>query len=286
MPLDTCPSALMRLHRQSLRTQLRDFAASILLILGIFALDFQTPVDVYLHVLYGFPLAYLTYRCTSSWMRWTGGGLAIFAQVVTFGVQIPSSGALAVDCIVVVGSTIFMVVLVNRLRLDHLALARMATTDVLTGLKNRRYFTEMLAVEIFRQLRYGGVFSLIAIDLDKFKQLNDTQGHEIGDRALVLLATTLLDNTRSSDVVARLGGDEFCVLLPRATANDAAAVASLLTDAIAKAMRGVGYDLTASVGAATFAEAPASTSAALKSADQAMYRVKQQRRFVASGTAK
>ena len=147
-------------------------------------------------------------------------------------------------------------------------------SDALTGLHNRRRFQHILEAEITRQVRYGGTFSIVAIDLNDFKNLNDREGHHAGDQALILLATTLVKKTRQSDSIARLGGDEFAILLPQTNDENCNRLREQLTIDIEHAMIGHGFPISASVGYVTFNHALSSTSIALQAADKAMYAVK------------
>lgn len=102
-----------------------------------------------------------------------------------------------------------------------LALAEQATRDYLTGLYNRRYFDETLADHVAAANRYGRELSLLLFDVDDFKQLNDTCGHEAGDEALRQFATLLKSSVRKADIVCRFGGDEFAVILPETSQEQA-----------------------------------------------------------------
>ena len=152
----------------------------------------------------------------------------------------------------------------------------MADHDPLTGLANRRRF----AAELGRHLdvcgRYGATGALLMVDLDHFKAVNDSAGHSAGDRMLTEVAEALLARLRSSDVVGRLGGDEFAVLLPRADAASAYAVAQDLVDRV----RAVGHRtadggpvVTASIGVAMVGPG-ASEARLMVDADLAMYEAK------------
>lgn len=103
-----------------------------------------------------------------------------------------------------------------------------ATSDPLTGLPNRREFERVLTRELERSSRYGEIFSLAIIDLDGFKQLNDSRGHQAGDALLRQAADTLVEACRASDVPGRLGGDEFALLLPATNQFEAAALCERL----------------------------------------------------------
>ncbi|MFO7729353.1 MAG: sensor domain-containing diguanylate cyclase [Spirochaetia bacterium] len=104
------------------------------------------------------------------------------------------------------------------------ALKHVASVDSLTGLYNRRTFSRFFEKEIARAQRQGSTFSLMMIDIDKFKQINDSLGHETGDRVLLIIAGILKEITRTSDMVCRFGGDEFLILLPNSDASDSEAL--------------------------------------------------------------
>ncbi len=106
--------------------------------------------------------------------------------------------------------------------LAFLALNEHATRDWLTGLHNRRYFEETLAEHIEAANRYGRELSLVLFDIDHFKQINDTHGHEAGDDVLCQFAQLLESTARKADIVCRYGGDEFSVILPETGKSSAA----------------------------------------------------------------
>ncbi len=151
--------------------------------------------------------------------------------------------------------------------------SEMALTDTLTGLKNRRAFQEAAVAEIERARRHGRPFTVALIDLDGFKHLNDTLGHEAGDKALVAVSGLLLGRLRGVDLVARLGGDEFGLLLPETAAEEAAAVFRDLLEQV-PSLRERGWPVGLSLGAVTFNCAPPNLDDALREADGRLYEAK------------
>ena len=152
-----------------------------------------------------------------------------------------------------------------------------ARRDRLTRLWNSRYLHETLEQEIYRCRRYGRPFGLLVLDLDGFKAVNDTAGHEAGDRVLQAVGRVISENCRATDIPARLGGDEFAVILPEASRLTVPRYALKLVDLIGRAP--IPPELprvTASVGAIAFERAPESVEAALSAADEAMYAAKRE----------
>ena len=172
---------------------------------------------------------------------------------------------------------------VIALALDHAVLLQQAealsVTDDLTGLHNSRYLRDALHREAKRAVRYGRPLSVLFIDLDGFKRVNDTHGHLCGSRTLVEAATLIRACARESDVVARYGGDEFVVVLPDTPSAGAVVVARRVRDRLAgfTFLQALHLDvrLTASVGIATLPDVTLVPEELLRSADEAMYRVKE-----------
>jgi diguanylate cyclase (GGDEF)-like protein/PAS domain S-box-containing protein len=154
----------------------------------------------------------------------------------------------------------------------------LANLDPLTGLFNRRRFNEEIELQLSASRRYGVQGALLFLDLDQFKDVNDSRGHRAGDELLVALARLLRERLRDADIVARLGGDEFAVLLPHTNPIQASTVAQALLEAIRSHTFAVGggpLGITASVGVALFPEQASTASELLSCADLAMYEAKE-----------
>ncbi len=171
-------------------------------------------------------------------------------------------------------------------RRREVELRAQAGTDALTGIANRRAFLERADDEVNRALRYGHPLSLLMIDIDHFKQVNDAHGHAAGDAALVRLVEACAPELREHDVLARLGGEEFVVLLPHTDTARAMLVAERLRQAVERTpvepppnAKGGVFHITISLGSATLqfdqpADAPESLSTLLERADRALYGAK------------
>jgi diguanylate cyclase (GGDEF)-like protein len=155
-------------------------------------------------------------------------------------------------------------------------LKQQASHDPLTGLKNRRRFSEDLRTELARSRREKTVGAVLMLDLDNFKQVNDTLGHAVGDGVIADIAEVLRSRMRVTDVVARLGGDEFAVVLPRCDLDEAEEVAEGIAATIRlHVLPGEGAPpVTASIGIATFGPGSEGGDAVLSAADGAMYEAK------------
>jgi diguanylate cyclase (GGDEF)-like protein len=146
--------------------------------------------------------------------------------------------------------------------------------DFLTGLRNRRHFIELIHMEINRARRYEHPFTVVCIDLDNFKTVNDCFGHSTGDILLRLVARTIQQNIRVTDTVARLGGDEFALLLPETGRNVAEAILQKVQRIHSDIMRRHGWPVTLSIGVVTFTSPPSTVDETLRVSDQLMYSAK------------
>ncbi|MDQ6949678.1 MAG: EAL domain-containing protein, partial [Actinomycetota bacterium] len=156
---------------------------------------------------------------------------------------------------------------------------RQASTDELTGLPNRRYFYERLPTELTAAKAKGGPLTLLVADLDRFKELNDTLGHQAGDLLLQQLGPRILDALRVTDTLARLGGDEFAVLLPGCDCDAAVAIVEQVQTILNEpfTIRGIKLHVEASIGIASFPAHADDTDTLIRRADVAMYQAKEAR---------
>ena len=153
---------------------------------------------------------------------------------------------------------------------------RLALTDGLTGLYNVRFFYDMLNKEIARSKRYHTLFSLILFDIDDFKIINDTHGHQAGDDVLRSVASTLKTVSRETDIVVRYGGEEFILMLPSTPKHEALTLADRIREKVEEYSY-LGKEtvkITMSGGVATFPEDAEDSKALLYAADMAMYEAK------------
>ncbi|SDE56899.1 sensor domain-containing diguanylate cyclase [Rhodospira trueperi] len=165
----------------------------------------------------------------------------------------------------------------DRLQANEAALRSLATTDALTGVLNRRGFVARGRAEWGRCRRYGRSLAVLAVDIDHFKAVNDTHGHDVGDAVLVHVSALCAGGMRTSDLFGRLGGEEFCAILPETSLEAARVLAERLRAGVEHApcpVSGLMVSVTISIGLAVGAESDATLEALMKRADQALYAAK------------
>jgi len=145
--------------------------------------------------------------------------------------------------------------------------------DGLTGLFNHTYFYQQIDLEVKRFVRYGTLVSLVLIDIDDFKEVNDTYGHREGDRILAAMGRTLLHLARDSDICCRYGGEEFAVILPLTDIHEAGAIADRMRKELAEHLSD-GRTVTVSIGVASCGEKIKTYQDLVEKADAALYKVK------------
>ena len=248
----------------------------LLLAIGVSGISYVTGWEYTVTPLYLLPITMVSYHVG----RWAGLAVAAVGTVgwalADFYSGIPYTGAAALYWNALVRFVTFVVVcfVLGHLKPMNQRLNLLANTDALTGLLNRRAFHDLAAVEMKRAARYKRSFTVIYLDVDDFKAINDTRGHRVGDKLLQAVAKTVRAISRASDYVARLGGDEIAILLPE-TPNDAAdQYLRKLTQHLREAMRVENWPATFSIGAVTFDSVPASFDDMIGQADILMYVVK------------
>jgi diguanylate cyclase (GGDEF)-like protein len=197
------------------------------------------------------------------------------------------AGGLAVALALLAAASVYAFRSAARNESLQAELERQAHTDSLTGLANRRHFMDLAEKELSRTLRYGGSLAVLMVDLDHFKHINDTYGHNTGDLVLQSVAELFRRELRSIDCVGRLGGEEFAVLLPQSDSTGAREVAERLRKAIADTgvarEQGLPVHFTASIGLAAMPGAATNIDSLLSQADGALYEAKRSGRNRTAG---
>jgi diguanylate cyclase (GGDEF)-like protein len=246
----------------------------MLLTLTVYWLNVATPPMARLGVLYIIPVLLATW--TEGWLWGIVFGIASIAlrEAVAWG-QMPNETMVwrLVNGLAYVAVVGVAMAGLQRLRRSQAQLAQLVTQDVLTNVLNTRAFADRLGQELERNRRYPRPLSLIYMDLDNFKDINDTHGHQTGDGVLRLVADAMRSSVRTADVVGRLGGDEFAVLMPETDAPLADAAAKRLVASLRTVFKGT-PSVTASIGVVSCIATDASTDDLLRRADQAMYDAK------------
>ncbi|MDQ2693577.1 MAG: GGDEF domain-containing protein, partial [Chloroflexota bacterium] len=165
----------------------------------------------------------------------------------------------------------YLVAALHKLQREERLAAR---TDFTTGAINARYFNEMLKMEIDRIRRYPHPFTVVFIDIDDFKVVNDLFGHQMGDFVLRAIAAELKSQLRKTDIVARVGGDEFALLLPSTLRSEAEVVLTKVHAHLSEAMKRGNWPVTFSMGAVTCVSPPYAAEQLINLADELMYAVK------------
>jgi diguanylate cyclase (GGDEF)-like protein len=239
-------------------------------------LDFLTGYELAFSLFYVIPVSFITW-----FMGRTLGLIASFvSSLVWYWADIASGHLYSSSFIPIwntlIGLSFFVIttVLLSTLKSVMNHEAELARTDNLTGAINSRFFYDLLQIEIDRFRRYGTFFSLLYIDLDNFKIVNDQYGHAAGDQALQIVVEFIRKNLRKSDVVARLGGDEFALLLPETNSEVVHRVCLKIQEGLLERMRLKNWPITFSIGVLTCESAPPSADFLVSMVDELMYSVK------------
>ncbi len=250
-------------------------AIAYVLLVAIAYADYRTGTEMSIQFFYLIPLTLLAWfgRPLGALILGVvaaGGVLAATLAETGESVQPVTYWNALVACATFIAYALVTATLSSALR----RLKELSRTDPLTEIHNRRSFQEAAAVELSRARRSGHSFSLMYLDLDNFKHVNDTRGHDAGDALLRTVSAELRSATRVTDVVARLGGDEFAVLLPETDADGAADVAAKVRSRLQACMNLGAWPVTFSIGVVSCARTPEEVAVVLDAADKLMYSVK------------
>jgi diguanylate cyclase (GGDEF)-like protein len=245
------------------------------LVLSVAAADVYTGPGVDVTLLYLGPIAFGTFFAGMG----AGIGLAVLAAACSMeSARIAGEHVTAAvvtwNAVQQLGVFLLLAGVLDAFKKRLLHEQQAARTDSLTSLANRRAFVESAWVELERARRHGRPLSLLYIDCDDFKSVNDRLGHVGGDKVLAAVGATLRDAVRGHDTVARLGGDEFGVLLPEIDGPGAMALAERLRAQLRETLSGRWDRVTFSIGVATFVAPPASVDEMILRADELMYAAK------------
>lgn len=240
----------------------------------------------YLHALtdlaYEFHVFFILPVLTVSWFNGKrfGYGLAVLAVVVWYIADRSLAGDQA-NVLPLIFNTamrlaifLYGVWLIGEMRRFLLRESRMAREDALTQLPNRREFHGRGQQAFAQAQRQGAPFTAVFIDLDRFKEVNDSLGHGTGDSVLITVARVIREQVRASDISGRLGGDEFALLLPNMNAQAASGYVEGLRKRLLAAMKEKDWPVTFSIGVASYKVAPHDFDILIKQANALMYEVK------------
>jgi len=256
--------------RQALR-----LAGYVLLTLLVYWVNAVTPSTARFGILYTIPVLLVTWTEGLAWGILLAVATTVFREATAW-VQMPADTPLQWR---ILNGLAYLAVLgvamagLQSLRRSQAQLARLVTQDQLTSVLNARAFVARLGQELDRNRRYPRPLALLYMDLDNFKVINDTHGHQTGDAVLRLVADSMRSSVRHADVVGRLGGDEFAVLMPETDAALADAAAKRLIAGLRNVFRGT-PNVTASIGVVSCTATDANTDDLIRRADQAMYDAK------------
>ncbi len=266
-------TSLLYLENQP-RARLVFLSVVLVLLLGV--IDYLTGFELTFSLFYLLPVSIV------SWGVGRRAGLLIAAlSVLIWSLSNLLAGETVSSTFIVVWNTvtrllIFVVLslLLNALRRVLDEERRHARTDPLTGALNRRAFYELVNTRILFARPTPPPCTLVYLDLDNFKVVNDTFGHNTGDVVLLTVVDTIAQNIGPEDAVARLGGDEFIILMMETDPQALTAVVARLQDGLLAAMRAQDWPVTFSIGVLTFLRPAASVGQMITLADRLMYRVK------------
>lgn len=259
-----------------LKTNLSVISASLFGIAAIGVIDFLTGIEIRVFPLYFLPIILAAWHLGKPGAAWASFSATIaWAASMYVGGRSYSHWSIWTINFFTQGIAFLVVaMLVAKVREALLRERSLSRTDPLTGLANSRAFYEQARGILALCNRNSRPVTLAYVDLDNFKQVNDSLGHQQGDALLCEVANVFSECLRSSDIPARVGGDEFIILLPETAASDAHAALEKIQRRLVQDPRFQRCAVTASIGAVAYAHAPDDLDGMIKAADNLMYQVK------------
>jgi diguanylate cyclase (GGDEF)-like protein len=247
---------------------------AIVVLVGV--IDHITGPELFVSIFYLLPIFLVTWFTE----RWMGVTISIVSAITWLITDFTAGHAYSYpaipywNTIVRLGTFLIMTLILSALKkaLEHEK--ELARTDPLTGVANGRYFITLADMEINRARRYKHSFTVVYIDLDNFKTVNDHFGHSSGDALLRSVAHTIRNNIRATDIVGRLGGDEFAILLPETGPEPAEVITRKVQKVNLDVMHKNEWPVTFSIGVVTFVSPPSTVDEMLKISDGVMYAAK------------
>lgn len=254
--------------------------AGIILVGLIGLVDYLTGNEITFSLFYLLPIVLATLTVNQS-----AGLLISFLSALTLlGAEIAAGQTYSSPMIYFLNTMIravfyfFVTYLVSALHKSQIEERLAARTDFVTGAVNARFFNELLQMEIDRIRRYPHPITVVYIDIDNFKLVNDLYGHQIGDEVLRDIVNELKSQLRKTDIVARVGGDEFVLMLPSTRQEEAEVVLAKVRPNLQEAMKRRNWPVTFSMGVVTCVAPPYSSQQLIQMADELMYEVKNDRK--------
>ena len=252
------------------------FFFSILMVLLIGLIDYYNGIEISVAILYLLPIMYVAWFVDRTF-AWILSGLCSiegFLADFLLGHIYTNPFAPYWNAFVWLLFFAIFVYVINTLKISLEEERKIFRFDNLTKVFNRKAFYEILLNEIQRSIRYSHPITLVYIDCDNFKSINDTRGHKTGDILLKTLAETITLNIRNVDIVGRMGGDEFALILPESNFEAANIVLTKLQKLTSAMFKRKKWPVSLSIGACTYVEPPLSADAAIQNVDKLMYKAK------------